>query len=65
MRIYRERGLKVETVLLEDSREILGVNSRRELADVAAILKTNKNEELMAAGVSIVDPASTWIGHQI
>lgn len=65
VRIYRERGLKVETVRLEDSREILGVNSRRELADVAAILKTNKNEELMAAGVSIVDPASTWIGPDV
>jgi bifunctional UDP-N-acetylglucosamine pyrophosphorylase/glucosamine-1-phosphate N-acetyltransferase len=65
VRIYRERGLQVETVLLEDSREILGVNSRKELADVAAILKTTKNEELMAAGVSIVDPASTWIGPDV
>jgi bifunctional UDP-N-acetylglucosamine pyrophosphorylase/glucosamine-1-phosphate N-acetyltransferase len=65
VRIYRARGLKVETVRLEDSREILGVNSRRELADVAAILKTTRNEELMAAGVSIVDPASTWIGPDV
>jgi bifunctional UDP-N-acetylglucosamine pyrophosphorylase/glucosamine-1-phosphate N-acetyltransferase len=65
VRIYRERGLRVETVLLEDPREILGVNSRRELADVAAILKTTKNDELMAAGVSIVDPASTWIGPDV
>jgi bifunctional UDP-N-acetylglucosamine pyrophosphorylase/glucosamine-1-phosphate N-acetyltransferase len=65
VRIYRGRGLNVETVRLEDSREILGVNSRRELADVAAILKTTKNEELMAAGVSIVDPASTWIGPDV
>jgi len=65
VRIYRERGLKVETVRLEDSREILGVNSRRELADVAAILKTRKNEELMASGVTIVDPASAWIGPDV
>jgi bifunctional UDP-N-acetylglucosamine pyrophosphorylase/glucosamine-1-phosphate N-acetyltransferase len=65
VRIYRGRGMKVETVQIEDSREILGVNSRRELADVAAILKTNRNEELMAAGVSIVDPASTWIGPDV
>jgi bifunctional UDP-N-acetylglucosamine pyrophosphorylase/glucosamine-1-phosphate N-acetyltransferase len=65
VRIYRERGLRVETVLLEDSREILGVNSRRELADVTAILKADKNDELMAAGVSIVDPASTWIGPDV
>ena len=63
--IYRGQGLTVETVLLEDSREILGVNSRRELADVTAILKATRNEELMAAGVSIVDPASAWIGPDV
>ena len=65
VRIYRARGLQVETVLLEDPREILGVNSRRELADVAAILKTTRNEALMDAGVSIVDPASAWIGPDV
>ena len=65
VRIYRERGQTVETVGLEDSREILGVNSRRELADVAEILKTTRNEELMADGVSIVDPASAWIGPDV
>jgi bifunctional UDP-N-acetylglucosamine pyrophosphorylase / glucosamine-1-phosphate N-acetyltransferase len=63
--IYRAQGRVVETVLLEDSREILGVNSRRELADVTAILKTTRNEELMAAGVSIVDPATAWIGPDV
>ena len=36
------RGLTVETVTLADSREILGVNSRKELAEVAAILRTDK-----------------------
>jgi bifunctional UDP-N-acetylglucosamine pyrophosphorylase/glucosamine-1-phosphate N-acetyltransferase len=61
VRIYRDRGLTVEAVRLEDFREILGVNSRKELADVAAILRTTRNDDLMAAGVSIVDPSSTWI----
>ena len=63
--IYRGQGRTVEAVLLEDSREILGVNSRRELADVTAILKETRNDELMAAGVSIVDPASAWIGPDV
>ena len=62
VRIYRRRGLIVETVKLDDSREILGVNSRKELADVSAILRSTKNDELMASGVTIVDPASTFIG---
>jgi bifunctional UDP-N-acetylglucosamine pyrophosphorylase/glucosamine-1-phosphate N-acetyltransferase len=65
VRIYRERGLDVATVQVGDAREILGVNSRRELADVAAILRSTKNDELMAGGVSIVDPASAWIGPDV
>jgi bifunctional UDP-N-acetylglucosamine pyrophosphorylase / glucosamine-1-phosphate N-acetyltransferase len=65
VRIYRDRGLTVETVRLEDSREILGVNSRKELADVAAILRANKNDELMASGVSIVDPATAYIAPDV
>jgi bifunctional N-acetylglucosamine-1-phosphate-uridyltransferase/glucosamine-1-phosphate-acetyltransferase GlmU-like protein len=40
--IYRAQGRTVEAVLLDDSREILGVNSRRELADLTAILKTTR-----------------------
>ena len=65
VKIYRSRGLTVETVVLADSQEILGVNSRKELAEVATILKTRKNEELMAAGVTLVDPATTFIGPDV
>ena len=61
VRLYRKRGLGVETVVLDDPTEILGVNSRSELAVVSAHLRDRKNEELMAAGVTIVDPAGTWI----
>ena len=49
VRIYRSRGLTVETVTVADSREILGVNSRKELAEVATILRTTKLEALMAS----------------
>jgi bifunctional UDP-N-acetylglucosamine pyrophosphorylase/glucosamine-1-phosphate N-acetyltransferase len=38
-----------------------GVNTRSELAAAAAALRDRVNEEHMAAGVGIVDPASTWI----
>jgi bifunctional UDP-N-acetylglucosamine pyrophosphorylase / glucosamine-1-phosphate N-acetyltransferase len=61
IRIYRAQGLTVETVTLSDRNEILGVNSRRELADVATILRSRKNDELMAAGVTLVDPATAYI----
>ena len=61
VRIYRGQGRTVETVRLSDPREILGVNSRKELAEVSAILRDRKNDELMASGVTIVDPATTWV----
>jgi bifunctional UDP-N-acetylglucosamine pyrophosphorylase/glucosamine-1-phosphate N-acetyltransferase len=63
--IYRSQGKLVETLMLDDPRQILGVNSRRELADVSAILKTTKNDALMASGVSIVDPATAYIGPDV
>jgi bifunctional UDP-N-acetylglucosamine pyrophosphorylase/glucosamine-1-phosphate N-acetyltransferase len=65
VKIYRSRGLTVETVTLDDSREILGVNSRKELAEVGTILRAAKNEELMASGVTIVDPATAYIGGDV
>jgi bifunctional UDP-N-acetylglucosamine pyrophosphorylase/glucosamine-1-phosphate N-acetyltransferase len=65
VKIYRARGLVVETIRLRDPREILGVNGRKELADVASILKSTKNDELMAAGVTLVDPATAFIGPDV
>jgi bifunctional UDP-N-acetylglucosamine pyrophosphorylase/glucosamine-1-phosphate N-acetyltransferase len=58
---YHGRGLVVETVTLQDPTEILGVNSRRELAAISARLRDRKNDDLMAGGVTIVDPSTTWI----
>jgi bifunctional UDP-N-acetylglucosamine pyrophosphorylase/glucosamine-1-phosphate N-acetyltransferase len=37
------------------------VNSRSELAEVNTMVRQQKNEELMAAGVTLVDPATTYI----
>jgi bifunctional UDP-N-acetylglucosamine pyrophosphorylase / glucosamine-1-phosphate N-acetyltransferase len=65
VKIYRDRGLTVETLTLQDPREILGVNSRKELAQVAEVLRTTRNEALMAAGVTLVDPATAYIGPDV
>ena len=65
VKIYRDRGLRVETVTLEDPREILGVNSRGDLAKIGQLLKMNKNDALMASGVTIVDPATAYIGPDV
>ncbi len=63
--IYRRRGLGVSTVSVENPNEIRGINSRSELAEVAAIVRQTKNAELMAAGVTLVDPSTTYISNDV
>ncbi|HXL41221.1 MAG TPA: bifunctional UDP-N-acetylglucosamine diphosphorylase/glucosamine-1-phosphate N-acetyltransferase GlmU [Actinomycetota bacterium] len=53
-------GARVET-LLGDRSEILGVNDRKQLAVATRILRARKLDELMAAGVTIEDPAVTYV----
>jgi bifunctional UDP-N-acetylglucosamine pyrophosphorylase / glucosamine-1-phosphate N-acetyltransferase len=59
--IYRRRQLPVETLLIDNVQEILGINSRAELAEMSSLLRQKKNAETMAAGVTLIDPASTYI----
>ena len=59
--IYRRRDLVVETVSVADVREIQGVNSRAELAAVGEVVRQQKNDRLMAEGVTLVDPATTYV----
>lgn len=63
--IYARRRLRVETLVLDDVRETRGINSRSELAEVSRIVRQKKNEELMAAGVTIIDPATTYIDDDV
>jgi len=59
--IYRAAGRRVETQTVSQPEEILGINSRVELAAVSGIVRQAKNQSLMAAGVTIDDPATTYI----
>jgi len=63
--VYRRQRLPVETLTVEDSREVRGINTRGELSEVNTIMKQTKNAELMAAGVTIVDPATTYIDTEV
>jgi len=56
-----EDGNRVAVHKGDDPVETEGVNTRVELAAAAAALRDRVNEEHMLAGVTIVDPASTWI----
>jgi bifunctional UDP-N-acetylglucosamine pyrophosphorylase/glucosamine-1-phosphate N-acetyltransferase len=54
-------GAKVVAHVADDYREADGVNTRVELARAGAVLRDRINERHMLAGVTIVDPVSTWI----
>lgn len=54
-------GQKVEAVVADDWQVTLGVNTRVELADVASRLRWRILERWMLSGVTIVDPANTYI----
>src|SRR5207245_26558 len=52
---------KVHTLPVEDSDEILGINDRRQLAEAERVMRQRILDGLMSAGVTIADPASTFI----
>jgi bifunctional UDP-N-acetylglucosamine pyrophosphorylase / glucosamine-1-phosphate N-acetyltransferase len=56
-----DTGEQVAVHRADDPSEIEGVNTRAELAAAAAVLRDRINEAHMLAGVTIADPATTWI----
>src|SRR4029079_11978912 len=63
--ICRRRGATVQTVTVTNPGEILGINSRRDLATVDHMVKHEKNLALMESGVTILDPATTYIEPEV
>jgi bifunctional UDP-N-acetylglucosamine pyrophosphorylase / glucosamine-1-phosphate N-acetyltransferase len=54
-------GLEVQAEVMEDAKEAIGVNTRVHLAEVEAEMRRRANEEHMLNGVTMIDPASTYI----
>ena len=61
VQVFRRRGRVVATLCVEDAPSIRGINNRSELAEAAKHVRQRKHEELMAAGVTLVDPDSIYI----
>lgn len=59
--IMRKNGGGVIPILTPDFVEILGVNDRVQLAECAAIMRDQINDGHMRAGVTMIDPTTTWI----
>lgn len=58
--ILADKGERIDAATA-DPTEIMGVNDRAQMAAAAAVLRARINERLMRSGVTIVDPAQTYI----
>ncbi len=54
-------GLTVQAIRLKDPEEAIGINTRVHLAEAEAVLRRRINTRWMLEGVTIVDPATTYI----
>jgi bifunctional UDP-N-acetylglucosamine pyrophosphorylase/glucosamine-1-phosphate N-acetyltransferase len=59
--LLRKQNKRVGAVVCEDPSEVSGINSRAELADLERIVRQKKLKQLMQDGVTIIDPASTYV----
>ncbi|NLM46939.1 MAG: bifunctional UDP-N-acetylglucosamine diphosphorylase/glucosamine-1-phosphate N-acetyltransferase GlmU [Firmicutes bacterium] len=59
--LIMKSGRRVTTCLLSDYRLALGVNDRIQLAEAQALMQERINRELMAAGVTIINPATVYV----
>ncbi|MFE6826808.1 bifunctional UDP-N-acetylglucosamine diphosphorylase/glucosamine-1-phosphate N-acetyltransferase GlmU [Streptomyces sp. NPDC057690] len=59
--ILREAGHRVGASVAADHREIAGINNRVQLSEARRILNDRLLTAAMLSGVTVVDPATTWI----
>lgn len=60
-----DQGRPVTSVVAENPAEVMGVNTRVQLAEASAVLFQRRREALMLAGVTMVDPATVYIGPEV
>jgi bifunctional UDP-N-acetylglucosamine pyrophosphorylase / glucosamine-1-phosphate N-acetyltransferase len=59
--ILAASGVPVEALAAPHPEECMGINDRKQLAEVAAVLRRRTLERLMVEGVTILDPAATYV----
>ncbi|MEG0318940.1 MAG: sugar phosphate nucleotidyltransferase, partial [Niameybacter sp.] len=59
--ILLDEGHNVDAIAIMNPDDILGVNSRAQLADATAIMKQRINTKHMDNGVTLIDPQNTYI----
>ena len=56
-----DQGRRVEALVVEDVTEVLGINTRVHLAEAEAVMRGRINRRWMESGVTMIDPATTYV----
>ncbi|MFQ5881465.1 MAG: bifunctional UDP-N-acetylglucosamine diphosphorylase/glucosamine-1-phosphate N-acetyltransferase GlmU [Candidatus Methylomirabilales bacterium] len=65
VKVFVEQGQQVHTLLSPDANEVLGINTRAELARALTVLRQRVHERLMESGVTLLDPQVTYIDDSV
>jgi bifunctional UDP-N-acetylglucosamine pyrophosphorylase / glucosamine-1-phosphate N-acetyltransferase len=63
--LMADDGLQVAAVESGDPNTVLGVNHRVDLAHLTGIIRRQILDRLMLGGVTIIDPSSTYVDHDV
>jgi bifunctional UDP-N-acetylglucosamine pyrophosphorylase / glucosamine-1-phosphate N-acetyltransferase len=63
--IAKKRGLRCSAHIATDPTEVMGINTRVDLATANEVLRQEKLRHLMLSGVTIVDPKTTYIDQTV
>jgi bifunctional UDP-N-acetylglucosamine pyrophosphorylase/glucosamine-1-phosphate N-acetyltransferase len=63
--IGRRRGIRCSAHMVADPVEVMGINTRIDLATAEAFLRQQKVRDLMLSGVTIIDPKTTYVDKMV
>jgi len=63
--IARRRGLRCSAHQVADPVEVMGINTRVDLAIANEVLRHEKVKDLMLSGVTIIDPKTTYVDRMV
>lgn len=65
VQIFREKGLRCSAHMVEDPVELMGINTRVDLAIAHEVLRQERLRELMLSGVTLLDPKTTYVDRTV
>jgi len=63
--VAKKRGLRCSAHIVADPVEVMGINTRVDLAMANDVLRQKKLKDLMLSGVTVVDPKTTYVDRTV